>query len=167
MGSIYATHLAATTTAGNNEIWAVDVWEKHIETINKKGLELTGPKGKMVAKTIHATSDFNSIGDGTCDLVIIATKASGVREASKVASKLLKKETGLVLCIQNGLPSVDAIGEFIEADNILLGVATNFGAGMKSPGHAEYKNLGSISIGKFTGGFTKGLQQVVDIWENA
>ena len=68
MGSIYAGLLA---DAGN-EVWAIDVWQAHIDAINANGLRVEGASGDRTVR-LNATSNPGDVGE--CDLVIIATKA--------------------------------------------------------------------------------------------
>jgi len=76
---------------------------------------------------LNATSDFGA--PGQCDLVILATKASGVGPAAAAMEPLLGENT-LILTIQNGLGAAERISEFRSPDNILIGVAGGFGASM-------------------------------------
>jgi len=68
MGSVYAGLLG---DAGN-EVWAIDQWAEHIDTIRNKGLRLEGKSGDRTVK-MGATMDASEV--GPCDLVIISTKA--------------------------------------------------------------------------------------------
>jgi len=65
MGSVYAALLA---DAGN-EVHVVDIWQDHIDTINRDGLRVSGASGERVVTTLNAHSSTGSI--GICDLVII------------------------------------------------------------------------------------------------
>src|SRR5947209_1235925 len=81
MGSVYAGLLAEAGL----DVYAVDVWAEHIEAINRDGLRVSGASGERVAK-LRATT---SAGDaGPADLVIIATKASGVEAAANAARQI-------------------------------------------------------------------------------
>mmetsp|Transcript_30399 Transcript_30399/g.56261 ORF Transcript_30399/g.56261 Transcript_30399/m.56261 type:complete len:581 (+) Transcript_30399:82-1824(+) len=159
MGSIYAAFFAA---AGYN-VWAVDVWKQHIETIREKGLRVEGPAGDQTVK-LKATLNVSDV--EPCDLVVIATKASGVADAAQNAAKLIKSG-GAVLTIQNGLGAGDRIARYIDTKNVLLGVANNFGACMKGPGHAEHKSMNMVSIGEMNGGSTARLDEIVGMWKKA
>lgn len=160
MGSIYAALLAE----GGNEVWAVDVWEAHVQAINEHGLRVEGPHGDKTVK-IQATSNASEV--GLCDLVIIATKASGVEGAAKMASTMLN-ERGVVLTIQNGLGAGDRISQFIDPSKVLLGIASNFGACLKGPGHAEHKSMKLICLGELVGGKqTERLDRIVEVWKTA
>jgi len=71
MGSVYAALFASA----GHEIWAVDRWREHIEAIRARGLRLEGASGDRTVK-LNATTDAREA--GTCDLVILATKAMHV-----------------------------------------------------------------------------------------
>ena len=80
MGSIYAGLLAAS----GNEVHIVDIWQNHIDAIKQNGLRITGFSGDRTVLNINAHTDTESV--GICDLVIIATKASGVSKAAEAAT---------------------------------------------------------------------------------
>ena len=160
MGSVYAGLLA---TAGN-EVWAIDVWPEHVEAINTKGLRLEGASGNRTIYGIKATTDPADAGE--CELVIIATKASGVGPAARACAPLVGPET-LILTIQNGLGAGVRIGEHMDTDNVLLGVAGGFGASIKGPGHAHHNGMQLIRIGEMTGGDTERAERIADVWRNA
>mmetsp|Transcript_54865 Transcript_54865/g.139038 ORF Transcript_54865/g.139038 Transcript_54865/m.139038 type:complete len:577 (-) Transcript_54865:317-2047(-) len=161
MGSIYAGLLAST----GNEVWVVDVWQAHIDSIRERGLRVEGASGDRTVQ-LRATMNPDDIGVGTADLVIIATKASGVASAAEVATKLLGPQ-GVILTIQNGLGAGDRIAQHVAPEKVLLGVASNFGASMKGPGHTQHASMNLICIGEMTGGVTERLQRVVDLWAAA
>lgn len=159
MGSVYAAFFAAA----GNDVWAVDVWKDHVDAMQKGGLRVTGPKGDFTAQ-INARMDAIEL--PPADLVIIATKASGVGAAAKTAAGLVKSD-GVVLTIQNGLGAGDRIAQYIDTKNVMLGIASNFGACMKGPGHAEHKSMNLIAIGEMEGGSTERLDRVVALWSGA
>ena len=160
MGSVYAGLLA---DAGN-DIWAVDIWQDHVDAINKQGLRVEGASGDRVVTSIRATTDIAET--GASDLYIIATKASGVAAAARAVAPLMRPDS-LVLTIQNGLGSGQRIVEHMAADNVLLGVAGGFGASMKGPGHAHHNSMQLIRIGEMNGGLSERLDRLVTVWEQA
>lgn len=160
MGSIYAARLA---DAGN-EVWAIDTWSEHVEAIAKRGLRVEGPNGDSTVHTIHATTEIADA--GTCDLYIIATKASGVGPAARAIHPHLGPQS-LVLTIQNGLGAGDRIAEHLPTENVLLGVAEGFGASMVGPGHAHHNAMRMIRIGEMGGGRTERLDRLVELWREA
>ncbi|MGH1489208.1 MAG: ketopantoate reductase family protein [Acidimicrobiales bacterium] len=160
MGSIYAARLA---DAGH-EVWAVDTWAEHVAAIKADGLRVEGPLGDNTSTAVNATSDVQDA--GTCDLFIIATKASGVGPAAAAIAPLLGPDS-LILTIQNGLGAGDRIAAHLPTDNVLLGVAEGFGASMVGPGHAHHNAMRLIRIGEMQGGNTDRLAELVELWRGA
>ena len=103
---------------------------------------------------------------GPCDLVIIATKASGVASAARAIRPILRDDT-LVLTIQNGLGAGDRICRHLPPDNVLLGVAGGFGASVKGPGHAHHNGMELIRIGEMQGGLTDRVERIAALWRDA
>ena len=159
MGSVYAGLLA---DAGN-EVWAIDVWPEHVSAMRERGLRVEGASGDRTVR-VHATGDPADA--GPCDLVIIATKASGVGAAARAAEPLVGPDT-LILTIQNGLGAGERICEHLPPDNVLLGVAGGFGASMKGPGHVHHNGMELIRLGEMKGGITDRLRRVEDTWREA
>jgi 2-dehydropantoate 2-reductase len=160
MGSVYAALLAEA----GNEVYAVDLWQEHLDAINNHGLRLEGASGDRVIKDIKATAKISDI--GRCDLYVIATKASGVGPAARAIAPLMGPES-LVLTIQNGLGSGDRIARYMPVVNVLLGVADGFGASMKGPGHAHHSAMNLIRIGEMGGGMTPRLESLTGVWQAA
>jgi 2-dehydropantoate 2-reductase len=160
MGSIYAGLLAEA----GNEVWAVDLWQEHLDEIENSGLRIDGPGGGKICKTLNITSDLSKVGH--CDLYVIATKASGVGPAARAISPLMDSNA-LVLTIQNGLGAGERIAEYMPVDNVLLGVADGFGASMKGPGHVHHSAMNLIRIGEIEGGMTERLQNLTTVWQAA
>ncbi len=160
MGSVYAGLLA---DAGN-DVAVVDLWEAHIRAISEQGLHIAGASGDRVVKNLDAVTDTARL--DPCDLVIIATKASGVAAAARAARPLLRDDT-LVLTIQNGLGAGERICEHLAAANALLGVAGGFGASVKAPGHVHHNGMELIRIGEMQGGLSERVERIAAVWRDA
>ena len=160
MGSVYAGLLA---DAGN-EVWAIDIREDHLNAIREQGLRIEGASGDRIVKQLKVST--RAADAGSCDLVIIATKASGIESASRCIHPLLHTDT-LILTIQNGLGAAERICQYLPPDNILLGVAGGFGASLKAPGHVHHNGMELIRVGEMKGGLTSRVERVVDVWETA
>ena len=160
MGSVYAALLA---DAGH-EVFAIDVWEDHVDAIRKRGLRVEGASGDRTVTSLHAATEPADALEA--DLYIIATKAAGVGAAAR-AIRPLMAPTSLVLTIQNGLGAGDRIAEHMPVDNVLLGVAEGFGASMRGPGHAHHNGMNLIRIGEIGGGLTTRLEDVAAVWQGA
>ncbi len=160
MGSVYA----GLMHEAGHEVWGVDVWQNHVDAINRDGLKLEGASGNRVITGINATSNADDV--GACDLYVIATKASGVGQAAHAISPLMRKES-IILTIQNGLGAGERISEHMAIDNVLLGVADGFGASMKGPGHAHHNAMNLIRVGEINGGMSERLQIITKVWQDA
>ena len=159
MGCVYAALLG---DAGN-EVWAVDLWEEHIEAIKKNGLRLEGKSGDRTVR-IQATTKASDV--GVCDLVIIATKAMHVVSAAESARTLVGSET-TILPIQNGLGSPEKVARILGQNRTIIGVAAGFGASMKAPGHAHHNGMDQMRLGELNGSMTPRLEAIAQIWQNA
>jgi 2-dehydropantoate 2-reductase len=159
MGSVYAGLLA---DAGN-EVWAVDVWHEHVAAMRERGLRVEGASGD---RTVALNATTEPADAGPCDLVIIATKASGVGDAACAAEPLIGPDT-LILTIQNGLGAGERISQHRPTDNVLLGVAGGFGASMRGPGHVHHNGMELIRLGEMKGGMTDRLRRVEAVWRDA
>jgi 2-dehydropantoate 2-reductase len=159
MGSVYAGLLA---DAGN-EVWAIDLWREHVQAMRASGLRVEGASGDRTI-TLNATDDMNE--PGPCDLVILATKASGVEAAARAMDPLLG-ERSLILTIQNGLGAAERIRRHRPQDDVLIGVAGGFGASMRGPGHVHHNGMELIRLGEMDGGITDRLRRVEAVWRDA
>ena len=160
MGSIYAGLLA---DAGN-EVWAIDLWQDHIDAINTKGLRVEGASGQRLVRSIHASHDLTMA--GSCDLYIISTKTFGVGAAAKAIVPMMAPHS-LVLTIQNGLGAGERIARHMPVERVLLGVAEGFGAAMIGPGHVHHAAMKLIRMGEMQGGLSKRLQDLTEVWRSA
>ena len=159
MGSVYAGLLA---DAGN-EVWAIDVWQAHVDAINSNGLRVEGASGDRTVR-LNAATDPQAA--GACDLVIVATKAAQVGDAAQSIEPLIADGT-LILTIQNGLGAAERISRYRDPANILVGVAGGFGASMKGPGHAHHNGMELIRLGEMNGPVSERLEKIARLWADA
>src|SRR3981189_491108 len=94
IGSLYAAHLARVA-----EVWAFVRREDHAAELNHKGLRVTGSHNFAVP--LKATTNAKDLPD--CDLGIVATKATQVKESFRLVGRRFDK--GAVLSAQNGAGS--------------------------------------------------------------
>lgn len=160
MGSVYAGLMAEA----GHEIWAVDIWQDHVDAINQTGLRLEGASGNRVIHGINATTEARDV--GICDLYVLATKAPAVAAAAETIAPLMGPES-MVITIQNGLGAGERIAKYMSTDRVLLGVADGFGASMKGPGHAHHHAMNLIRIGELNGGLTQRLERITGVWQEA
>ena len=113
---------------------------------------------------MNATTNASDAGE--CELIIVATKASGV-PAAAVAAKSIAGPKSIILTIQNGLGAAERIAESIDTNQVMIGVVGGFGASMKAPGHAHHNGMQLVRIGEMNGGVSDRLEKVVSAWDNA
>jgi len=159
MGSVYAGLLASA----GNDVWAIDTWAEHVAAIRDGGLRVEGASGDRVA-TLSASVRAEDA--GTCDLVVISTKARDVAAAATSARDLVGPNT-VVLSIQNGLGSAERIAEVVGAERLLVGVVGGFGAAIRAPGHVHHDGWSFLRIGELDGPATLRVHGVVGIWQDA
>jgi 2-dehydropantoate 2-reductase len=137
VGSLFAANLAQLEDV---EVWAYDLFEEHVEAINRAGLRLTGA-GNVLGR-LQATSDPASL--PACDFGIVATKA--MHTAAAVEATATAFTGGCVATVQNGLGNEEAIARF--AERVIRG--TTFPAGkLLEPGHVQWDVKGDTTLGPF------------------
>lgn len=158
MGSIYAGLLASD----GNEVLAIDTNEQHVQSINTNGLRISGASGDRTV-TLRA---YTSAPTQHMDLVIFAVKSAHVASAVANAKSLIGPET-LVLTIQNGLGSADALNDALTTGNLIVGVAQGFGASLPEPGHAHHNDMKTIRMGAYAQLSNEAVEQVAGVWRSA
>jgi len=163
MGSVYAALFASA----GHEVWAIDRWKEHVDAMRSRGLRVEGASGDRTVR-LNATTDASEA--GTCDLVVLATKAMHVAAAAQTIGSLLKDETP-VLSIQNGLGGPETAASVLGKDRVMVGVVGGFGASMRAPGHAHHNGMELVRLGEYGGmsggGITPRLKKVEDVWASA
>lgn len=159
MGSVYAGLFAAA----GHEVWAIDSWREHVETMRAKGLRVEGASGD---RTVQVNATTHAAEAGVCDLVIVATKARDVAAAARSARPLLGPHT-TVLSIQNGLGGPDAAARELGRERVAVGVVGGFGASMRGPGHAHHNGMELVRLGELAGPVTPRLAAVAETWRAA
>ena len=101
MGSLYGGYLSQ-----KNEVYLLDVWEEHINTINNKGLIIDENDGSSSIFTPRAFTKAEDI--GVVDLAIVFVK-SIMTEAAMEANKALIGKDTIVMTLQNGYGNGDDI----------------------------------------------------------
>jgi 2-dehydropantoate 2-reductase len=137
VGALFAANLSQLDDV---EVWAVDVWDEHVQAINDKGLRLSG--AAEVVSRPRATSDPGEV--PASDFGIIATKS--MHTGAAVAAVAHAFADGSVCSVQNGVGNEEAIAEHVG--RVIRG--TTFPAGkIVEPGHIRWEVRGDTSIGPF------------------
>ena len=160
MGSIYA----ARFSRAGHEVVAIDIWQDHVNYINRNGLFIDGPDGQIIAKNIKASTKFSDLKG--CHFYIIATKAMKLEESIKSLKDWINLNSPIIT-IQNGLGAGDIILRHMPENNIILGVAEGFGASLQRPGHVTHTANKQIRLGSISKiSSEKELRNIVDTWRS-
>ena len=160
MGSLYGGILAEA----GNEVYLIDVFEAHIDKINKDGLCIVKDGNERYIKNIKATKDPDEV--GIVDLAIVFVKSTITDIAVKGNSSILDEKTS-VLTLQNGLGNIEKINQSVDGHQIIAGTSTN-GGSMIEPGKVNHAGSGGTIIGEIDGKVTdriKSLCHALDLEE--
>jgi len=138
MGSLFGAMLAEA----GNEVWLYDVWQEHVQAVNRAGLSIER-EGQTRVVRLKATTEPDQI--GRAELTIIFVKSTQTRAAAQTAQQLAGSD-GSVMTLQNGMGNADIIAEFIAPDRILAGT-TSHGATMLGAGRIRHAGIGATTIG--------------------
>lgn len=162
MGSIYAGHLSSIP---GNQVWIFDSWKKHLKVIKNHGLKMNYNNSEQVIKNLQIGWSIENV--GSCDLIVLATKAFGIEKTlKKTVSHLLGPNT-ILLTMQNGLGIRNQIQKYISSNNVLFGVAQGFGASMKNYGYIHHNAMALIRLGELEKKKTFRLKKISNIWSRA
>ena len=154
MGSLFGGLLAE----GGLDVTLVDVWQEHVDNINRDGLKIVGYGGDRFVP-VKATTQSEAL--APVDTVFVLCKAGHTRDAIAGAANLIGDHTA-VISFQNGLGNEEVLAELIGEEKVLGGLTAQ-GASMDGPGIVRnYADLPS-HIGEMRGGLSDrvtGLSQV-------
>src|SRR5207253_2554418 len=137
VGSLFAANLAQLDDV---EVWAYDLAQEHVDTINRDGLRLSGADD--VVGRLRATSHAAEL--PACDFGIVATKAMHTGPAIEATSGAFAE--GCVATVQNGLGNEETIARHVE--RVIRG--TTFPAGkLLEPGHVQWDVKGDTTLGPY------------------
>ncbi len=159
MGSIYGGLLAEA----GNEVYFLDVFKEHVETINKEGLWMEGSSGDRFIKNIIATSNPEEV--GVVDLAIVFVKSTITDIAIKQNQAVIGENT-IVLTLQNGLGNIEKLETVIKKEQIISGT-TAHGANLLGPGRVKHAGRGATVIGELNGEITDRIKTIQKIFEDA
>jgi 2-dehydropantoate 2-reductase len=169
MGSLLGFYLCE-----HAEVWLLDPWRAHVDTINTNGLtrDLDG-----VAETRHPHATVDPAAIGPCDAVLVLVKAHRTAWAAEQARLLLKDQgpktkdedrsslvlgrPSLVITLQNGVGNRELLAETLGADRVGQGV-TALGATLLGPGGVRHAGQGSTVFGAAPN--PAGMGQLADLF---
>jgi len=114
VGGYFGARLAQ---AGNNVTFIAR--GKHLEAIQKKGLQLKSIKGDCVVYPANATSNISEIAE--IDLILICVKTWQLAEVSEIIKPVLTEDT-LVVSLLNGVNNSEVLTSVLGEMNVLGGL---------------------------------------------
>lgn len=156
-GAIGGTIGAYFVRAGH-DVTFVDVAQEHVEVINEKGLQISGPIETFSVQAPAYTPDTLQ---GQWETILLCTKAQHTEGATKALLPHLA-EAGYIVSVQNGLNEL-LISEHVgEARTV--GSFVNFGADYLEPGHIHYGGRGAVVLGELDGRMSERLERLQNLF---
>lgn len=153
IGGVIASYLAYQ---GNN-VTVVDINQKHIDAINKKGLTIETAQEPMVVRMVAVTFDQLTKTADKLDVVILAVKSQHTEHVMNQIKHLVGEST-VVISMQNGL-NEQIIASIIGKERT-IGSFVNLFADYIEPGLIQYGGVGSLYIGELDGAITDRILEI-------
>jgi 2-dehydropantoate 2-reductase len=158
MGCVYGGNLARV----GERVTLVDVWAEHVARIQADGLQLTGLHGDF---TVHVDEVTDPSAAAKCDVALICTNAYSTRDAA-ASARLLLKEPGYALTLQNGVGNVEVLAEALGEKRVLAGLSFHSGD-MEAPGRVRHTNQGPTYLGELERSCTPRLVALRELFDRA
>jgi 2-dehydropantoate 2-reductase len=160
MGSVYAGLLGRA----GHEVWAIDVWQDHVDAIAEAGLAVSGASGDYVVHGIH--TGYKPGDAGPCDLWVIGTKAAAVEHVAAEIAPLLRPDD-VVMAFQNGLGAGERVARQVPDEHVVIGIAEGFGSSIPAPGRVHHEGMRLIRVGEVHGGLSDRVRRIEGAWRDA
>lgn len=158
MGCLFAGLLGEA----NHDVWILDKSCERAEKIAQNGIHLEGIGGKRQVD-VKATDKADEI--DIADLVFVWVKAYATHQAIKSAEAIIGENTQ-VISLQNGLGNVEAILEYVNVDNVIVGT-TAHGATLLDVGKVKHAGIGTTTIGRINGAIRQELKEIANLLSHA
>lgn len=147
---------------GGLDVTLIDVWQEHVDRINRDGLRIVGFGGDRHIP-IGATTEPSELAE--VDVLFVQCKAPYTKEAVKRVLHLLRDDS-VAISFQNGLGNEENIGEVIGMERVLGGVTAQ-GAAVEGPG--AVRNFGDLPthIGEMGGGLSERTERIAAALDKA
>ena len=139
------------------QVTLIDVWQDHVDAINKNGLKMDGFGGDRFIK-IKATSDPKTI--KPVDAVIVMCKATTLEQALTNAKNIVGDKT-MLMSFQNGIGH-EAIMQKIAGKEKVLGGTTTQASNVLGPGHIKNHAALPSWIGEYEGGMSDRVKDLAE-----
>ena len=139
-----------------NEVCLVDVNRELVETINRQGVRIHEPDGRV--DTFRPAASADTTGMPPMDLIVVFVKSMYSRSALENNSDLIGPDTFL-MTLQNGSGHESTLLEFTKKDHVIIGTTLHNSA-VTAPGEVLHGGGGSY-IGCLEGGADR-IQFIAD-----
>ncbi len=137
---------------------------KHLLAIQNDGLYINSELGDFIAHPTLATDTPADI--GTVDLVLVATKAWQLPEATSAMQPLIGDDT-VILPLLNGVEAPQILGDTLGHQHVLGGFCRVL-SHITSPGHITQKGTPPyIALGELNGQLSPRIQQIAELLKSA
>ena len=151
IGSLYAGHLARVC-----DVSVLARRPEHAWALEQDGLRVTGRSGDFTER-VRATHAVREIGE--TDLVIVATKATGVEAAASALAGCF--EGAVVMTVQNGLGAEEIVAAHGEWP--LVSAVTFMSGTRHSDTHVEYILDTATWLGPYRGTSYEDVQSIAEL----
>ena len=158
MGCLFGGLLAE----GGLDVTLIDVWQEHVDLINRDGLRMLGYGGDR-SISVRATTHPGDL--EPMDVMFVQCKAPYTKDAVGRVLHLLREDS-VAISFQNGLGNEENIGEVTGMERVLGGVTAQ-GAAVEGPG--AVRNFGNLPthIGEMGGGISERAERIAAALDRA
>ena len=137
---------------------------KHLEAINKNGLEVESINGDFSVQPNLATDNLAEV--PTPDLVILGVKSWQIQEVANKLKPIISAET-MILPLQNGANNVEKLLEILPKQNILAGLC-HIVSFVERPGKIKHVSFEPrITFGEIDNSNSERVQRLKSVFEKA
>jgi len=158
IGCVYGACLARL----GEPVVLIDTWEEHIRRIRLRGLEMEGLSGNY---TVRVEATTNPADAPRADVALISVNAYSTPNAAE-AAKVLLKDSGYAVTLQNGLGNVEVLSDVLGADRVLAGLSFHSGD-LRGPGQVAHTNNGPTYLGELDRSRSARLAALADLMDRA
>src|SRR5210317_1926512 len=139
------------------QVTLIDVWQDHVEAINKNGLKMDGFGGDRFIK-VKATSDPSTV--GIVDAVIVMCKATVLEPALNSIKNIIGEKT-VFMSFQNGFGHEAIMQKIVGVEKVLGGTTTQ-ASNILGPGHIMNHAALPSWIGEYEGGMSERVKDIAE-----
>jgi len=130
------------------DVQLLDIWHDHIDQINDKGLQLTGPDGtaEIIQMNMHHVDQPLL---RPADLLIVFVDTNALDDVLPILEPMLS-DNGVVLTLQNGVGNVEKLIATLGANRVIAGTSMN-SCELLGPGQVRHVIHGTTILGEIGG----------------